>query len=169
MKKSKKQDALEDSGIRKVWNTGAQRDMQYGKGAPHLVPGWVVLMISRIWEDGALKYDARNWEKGMPLSQYIDSMERHLAKLKCGRRNEPHASQLAWNAIAYIFTAALIKMGLRPTELNDMPDQISDDPMKIAEPLSDYEYKNLQTFLGWDYEGYKKSKKAKSKKRRSKR
>jgi hypothetical protein len=85
-------------------------------------------------------------------------MERHLAKLKAGRRNEPHASMIAWNAIAYIFTAALIKMGYRPAELNDMPDQLNTDPKAIAEPLSDYEYRNLQTFLGWDYEGSNKKK-----------
>lgn len=83
----------------------------------------------------------------MPLSNYIDSAERHLAKLKLGLRDEPHATQVVWNMLGYIFTAALIKFGFRPQELNDMPDQLNSDPKAIAEPLSPYEYASLQSFF----------------------
>jgi len=138
---------LKDSGARQVFATGAQRDRSHGKGKPSLAPSWVWWLVSRIWEDGAIKYSARNWEKGMPLSQYLDSAERHLAKLKVGLRDEPHASQVIWNMVAYIFTGALIKMGYRPKELNDMPNQLSTDPLAIAEPLSNHEYKSLETLF----------------------
>lgn len=141
---------IKDSGAREVFNTGAQRDRQPGKGKPSLVPNFVLWLLSRVYEDGAIKYASRNWERGMPLSQYIDSAERHLAKLKCGMRDEPHATQVVWNMVGYIFTATLIKMGLRPKELSDMPNQISSDPQSIAEPLSDYEYSSLCTFFGKD-------------------
>lgn len=83
----------------------------------------------------------------MPLSNYIDSMERHLIKLKAGMRDEPHASQIVWNGLGYIFTAWLIKCGHRPKELNDMPDQMNSNPQAIAEPLSEYEYASLENFF----------------------
>jgi len=138
---------IKDSGDRTTFATGAQRDRLWGKGKPSLVPSWVVWLVSRIYEDGAKKYSNRNWEKGMSLGNYIDSAERHLAKLKAGLRDEPHASQVIWNMIGYVFTALLIKMGKRPNELNDMPDQFA-EAGKLAEPLSDYEYTSMETFLG---------------------
>lgn len=100
-----------------------------------------------------IKSGERNWEKGMPLSNYIDSAERHLAKLKAGLRDEPHASQVVWNMIGYIFTAWMVRSGLRPLELNDMPDQTSRDPNAKAEPLSQYEYDSLESFWGIRKEG----------------
>lgn len=141
---------IKDSGTRQEFTTGSIRDAQAGKGAFHLVPNWVIWLISRIYEDGAKKYASRNWEKGQPLSQYLKSAENHIAKLKAGRRDEPHASQAAWNIIAYIFTAWLVKIGKRPQELNDMPDQTSSDPTALAEPLSPYEYKSLSQFFDVD-------------------
>lgn len=141
---------LKDSGERRQFETGAVRDRGAGKGTPHLVPSWVVWLISRVYEDGARKYASRNWEQGMPLSNYIDSVERHLAKLKAGMRDEPHATMVAWNIIGYIFTAWMVKRGLRPAELNDMPDQLSSDPKKFAEPLAQYEYDSLSNFFGID-------------------
>lgn len=143
---------LKDSGERKIFKTGAQRDRQKGKGAPSLVPNWVIWLVSRVYEDGAAKYADRNWEMGMPLSQYIDSAERHLAKLKVGMRDEPHATQVIWNLIGYIFTSWLITIGARPAELNDMPDQLSATPGAFAEPLSAYEYSSLESFFGLNTE-----------------
>lgn len=139
---------LKDSGERRQFVTGAVRDRGKGKGLPSLVPNWVIWLVSRVYEDGAFKYAPRNWEKGMHLSNYIDSAERHLAKLKAGLRDEPHATQVLWNVIGYIFTAWLIKTGARPQELNDMVDQLNPVPLTIAEPLSPYEYKSLSEFFG---------------------
>ncbi len=136
---------LKDSGERAVFASGAQRDRQKGKGKPSLFPNFVSWLVSCIYEDGSYKYASRNWEKGMPLSQYLDSAERHLAKLKVGLRDEPHASQVVWNMLGYIFTAWLIKIEARPAELNDMPDQLTQG---IAEPLSEYEYTRLRDFFG---------------------
>lgn len=142
---------LKDSGERRTTETGAVRDKSANKGKPSLVPNWVVWLVSRIYEDGAAKYASRNWEKGMPLSWYIDSCERHLAKLKAGMRDEPHATQAIWNLIGYVFTATLIKLGKRPASLNDMPDQIAPlneaGEVGTAEPLSPHEYASIKTFF----------------------
>lgn len=146
-----KVDSLKDTGERRTFETGAKRDAGAGKGKPSLVPNFVVWLVSRIYEDGAAKYAARNWEKGMPLSVYLDSAERHIAKLKCGMRDEPHATQAIWNLIGYVFTATLIKLGHRPASLNDMPAQLAPLNEKgevgIAEPLSPHEYKSISTFF----------------------
>lgn len=138
---------IKDSGVKEEFSTGSVRDKQAGKGAFHLVPTWVVWLVSRVYEGGAIKYSPRNWEKGQPLSQYIKSAENHLAKLKMGLRDEPHASQVIWNMFAYIFTAVLIKLGRRPGSLNDMPDQLHCVPGTLAEPLSNGEYESMNTFF----------------------
>lgn len=142
---------LKDSGERRTFSTGAQRDRGHGKGKPSLVPGFVIWLVSRIYEDGAIKYTDRNWEKGMPLSEYIDSAERHLQKLKDGLRDEPHASQVIWNMIGYIFTATMIKLKLRDQSLNNMPNTFTStvgENFNKAEPLSQHEYSSLETYLG---------------------
>lgn len=138
---------IKDSGVKEEFSTGSVRDKQEGKGAFHLVPTWVVWLVSRVYEGGAIKYKPRNWEKGQPLSQYIKSAENHLAKLKMGLRDEPHASMAVWNLLGYIFTASLIKLGRRPGSLNDMPDQLHCVPGTLAEPLSNGEYQSLNTFF----------------------
>lgn len=139
---------LKDTGAREEFGTGSVRDKQRGKGAFQLVPDWVIWLVSRIYEEGAIKYASRNWEMGQPLSQYIKSAQNHLAKLKVGMRDEPHASQAVWNLMAYIFTAWLIRIGARDQALNDMPDQLSKIPNSIANPLSPFEYDSLKTFFG---------------------
>lgn len=150
---SENKSELKDSGERTTFTTGAQRDRQKGKGKPSLFPNWVMWLVSCIYEDGMYKYAARNWEKGMSLGQYLDSAERHLAKLKAGRRDEPHASQVLWNMVGYVFTAWMIKIGARPAELNDMPDQITQG---TAEPLAEYEYTRLRDFFGIEDEQWSK-------------
>lgn len=140
--------ALKDSGSREEFKSGSVRDKQSGKGALELVPDWVIWLVSRVYEEGAKKYAARNWELGQPLSQYVRSAGNHLAKLKVGMRDEPHASQVIWNMIGYIFTAWLVKIGARPKELSDMPDQLNPITGSIAEPLSPFEYQSLETFFG---------------------
>lgn len=146
-----KTDGLKDSGDRRTFSTGAVRDAASGKGKPSLVPNFVIWLLSRIYEDGAAKYASRNWEKGMPLSQYLDSAERHIAKLKAGMRDEPHATQALWNIVGYVYTASLIKLGVRPKELNDMPNQLAplNDKGEVgtAEPLSPHEYKSMKYFF----------------------
>jgi hypothetical protein len=72
-------------------------------------------------ELGANKYQDRNWEKGQPLSQYINSAFRHLVKLAMGLTDEPHANAAVWNLNGYRHTKLLIKMGQLPASLDDMP------------------------------------------------
>ena len=110
-----------ESGEKRKFSTGATKQATSGKGRPSLVPGDAILEVSKHFEGGILIHGERNWEKGIPLSVWLDSLERHLQQLKMGMTDEPHARALAWNALVYLATKLRIENGLLPAELDDMP------------------------------------------------
>ncbi len=110
-----------EAGPNREFSTGAEKQIAEGKGTPVLVPGDAILEIAKHFEGGALIYGARNWEKGIPLSEILNSLERHLQQEKMGLTDEPHARALTWNAIVYLATKIRIERGLLPKELDDMP------------------------------------------------
>jgi hypothetical protein len=77
--------------------------------------------ISKHFEAGALKYSARNWEKGMPLSRYADSGPRHFGQFMIGRTDEPHLLAACWNFLCLLDTKLRIEDGTLPKELDDLP------------------------------------------------
>ena len=113
--------AIKDSGQRSHFSTGAQRDCQEGKGRMDLLPFRALIEVAKVYEEGAKKYNDNNWRKGIPLSRYIDSGTRHLAKWMIGLRDEPHLAQACWNLLCLIETSQMIEEGLLPAELNDLP------------------------------------------------
>jgi len=109
-----------ESGAERKFETGARKQNAKGKGTPVLFPGDAYLEISKHFEDGADHYEPRNWEKGIPLSKLIDSLERHIAQEKMGLTDESHDRALAWNAVVYLATKLRIKAGILPKELDDL-------------------------------------------------
>ena len=63
-----------------------------------------ILEVSKHYEEGAKKYDERNWEKGIPLHCYIDSGIRHYLKFMRGDEDEPHGRAFIWNMLGAIWT-----------------------------------------------------------------
>lgn len=63
-----------------------------------------LLEVSKHYEDGAKKYDERNWEKGIPLHCYIDSGVRHYLKWLRGDIDEPHGRAFVWNMLGALWT-----------------------------------------------------------------
>ena len=116
--------SLKDSGERQDFGTGAVRDTQTGKGRYDLIPPAAIFAVARVFEEGAIKYKARNYEAGIPLSRFIDSALRHLFKHLEGHRDEAHMAQAAWNILAYIHTATMIERGILPQDLNDLPNHM---------------------------------------------
>lgn len=104
-----------DSGQRESFPSGMVRDVRHGKGRFDLVTPIGLRRLAQVYERGAAKYDDRNWEKGSPLSRFIDSAERHINDYKCGLRDEDHLAQASWNLFAVMHLEAT-----RP-ELQDMP------------------------------------------------
>jgi hypothetical protein len=117
----KKFDKVKDSGKRQEFNTGSRRDTNEGKPRYDLISPIANYYKSMHLANGAKKYGDRNWEKGQPLSRYIESLERHLEKLKVGLIDEDHASAVAWNIDAFIHTKFMVSIGALPKELDDMP------------------------------------------------
>ena len=64
----------------------------------------MIIDVSRHYEEGAVKYGDRNWEKGIPMHCYIDSGVRHLLKYMRGDIDERHDRAFVWNMLGAIWT-----------------------------------------------------------------
>ena len=93
-----------DSGKRRKFKTGAQRDISGGKGRYDLIPREAIHRLAQLFERGAVKYADRNWEKGLPLHSFIDSGVRHYFKFLRGDTDEPHDRAFMWNLIGALRT-----------------------------------------------------------------
>ena len=110
-----------EGGENRKFSTGATKQHSEGKGTPVLFPGDGYLEVCKHFEAGAKVHEPRNWEKGIPLSEIINSLERHIAQEKMGLTDERHDRAIAWEAIVYLTTKLRIQRGLLPIELDDMP------------------------------------------------
>lgn len=111
---------IKDSGERRQFhdadgNELAVRDMSEGKGDMASVPWESILRLSKHYENGAKKYERWNFRKGIPLSSFIDSACRHLAKYQCGCDDEDHLSAAAFNILG-----AMLMENIKP-EMIDLP------------------------------------------------
>lgn len=105
---------IKDSGERTVFQTGAQRDMGE-KGDMVSIPWESILRLSKHYEAGAKKYERWNYRKGIPVSSFIDSACRHLAKYQCGMDDEDHLAAAAFNVLG-----AMLMENTMP-EMVDLP------------------------------------------------
>lgn len=106
----------------RVFSTGAQRDSVKGKARPILISPYFTERLAKHLGRGADKYCPRNWEKGFLLSDILDSLERHVIAIKMGKTDEDHEAAIACNIMFYLHTNHMIKAGLLPPTLNDMPE-----------------------------------------------
>jgi hypothetical protein len=108
-------------GGREHYKSGMIRDIRTGKGRFDLISPFVLKRLADIYEKGAIKYEDRNWEKGCPLSRFLDSALRHLVQFMAGVGDEDHLGQCIWNLVAIVHFEELIGAGLRPKGLDDLP------------------------------------------------
>lgn len=133
--------AVKDSGSRQEFSTGSVRDTQEGKGRFDLISPIALERLAKHYENGARKYSERNWEKGQPLARYLDSAKRHLNKFHEGYRDEDHLAAAAWNVFSLIHTQEMIRRGVLPKELDDLPGYVVVDPLdQFDKPSSRYKY-----------------------------
>lgn len=104
-----------DSGNRREFASGAVRDMHAGKGDMASIPWEAILRLSVHYENGATKYERWNFRKGIPVSSFIDSACRHLAKYQCGCDDEDHLAAAAFNVLG-----AMLMENTKP-EMQDLP------------------------------------------------
>ena len=108
---------IKDSGDRTQFETGAVRDMHYGKGDMVSLPSSAILRLSKHYENGALKYGRWNYTKGIPVSSFLDSALRHLFKYLDGWDDEDHLSAAAFNILG------AMEMESNHKEMIDLPNR----------------------------------------------
>lgn len=116
---------------------GSVRDARTGKGRHDLISPVVEQKLAKHMETGAAHYGDRNWESGQPLSWYIDSAIRHLAQFREGLRDDNHDVAGLWNLHGLVHTVEMIRRGLLPAELDDLPNYTACTPSSedIAEAI----------------------------------
>ncbi len=112
---------LPDSGKREEFSTGSRRDTREGKGRYDLITPHGMRRLALHYENGSRKYGDRNWEKGQPISRYLDSAIRHLYRYLAGDNAEDHLAAAAWNALSAIHTEEEVVAGRLPQVLADIP------------------------------------------------
>jgi len=112
---------IKDSGKREKFETGSQRDIRTGKGRFDLISPFALKRLAKWYELGSQKYGDRNWEKGQPLSRFLDSALRHLNDYHQGLEDEDHLMAAAWNIFAIVHGEEMITRSAWPKELDDLP------------------------------------------------
>lgn len=64
----------------------------------------LLLEVSKHYEEGAKKYGEYNWQKGIPVSSFINSACRHYLKAFRGDDDERHDLAFVWNLLNCIWT-----------------------------------------------------------------
>ena len=131
--KKKTEYTVKDSGTRREFSTGMVRDMAEGKGDMVGMPWESLLRLSRHYEAGAKKYNRFNYRLGCPVSAFIDSASRHLAKYQCGCDDEDHLSAAAFNILG-----AMLMENTLP-EMQDLPARQGKNTFPYFEEEEDIE------------------------------
>lgn len=113
---------MQDSGERQSFETGAVRDTAEGKSRPDLISPFATERLGDWLMLGAQKYSERNWERGIPVSRTLASLHRHLMKYQQGSKDEDHLAAIMCNAMFILHTEEMVKRGVLPESLLDMPD-----------------------------------------------
>lgn len=114
-------ETLADGGARTTFEGGGQREPSDGKGRFDLITPYGLTRLAKHYENGAKKYADRNWQKGMPLSRFIDSSFRHLIQFMMNERSEDHLAAIAWNILGYMHIEEEIRKGTLPDKFKDVP------------------------------------------------
>ena len=122
---------IRDSGERTEFSTGAVRDLSAGKGDMFSMPWAALLRLSVHYEHGAKKYGRLNYQKGIPVSSFIDSAFRHLAKYAEGWDDEDHLAAAAFNVIG------ALQMEETHPEMNDLESRNGTYDFTYPKPMKD--------------------------------
>ena len=133
--KSSRQVQMKDSGERQQFETGAVRDAAADKPRIDLISPFAKRRLGHWLLLGAKKYAERNWEAGIPISRCIASLERHLAAYQAGENDEDHLAAVMCNAMFAIHNEEMVKRGVLPESISDMPDYGKAKPRRTEAEL----------------------------------
>lgn len=91
-----------------------------GKLRYDLVPAYALEQVVRVYTVGAIKYEDRNWEKGMSWGRIFAALMRHSWSFWRGEENDPedgipHMAHASWCCLA------LVEYGRMRREFDDRP------------------------------------------------
>jgi len=116
---------------------GADKDFPVGPDSDPSRYGWVCATqaISQIYEDGCIKYGERNWEKGIPLTNFFGSAWRHITKTLACCTDERHHAMAVWNILCIHDTVLRMREGILPESLDDLPpiDSGGSPPLDVGD------------------------------------
>lgn len=121
---------MEAEGTFRTFDSGAVRDTAVKKPMLQLISPHLPFCLGE-WLRFACQdrkpepYPSRNWEKGMPFSETVGSLERHIQKFKMGSTEEDHLAAMAFGCMALIHYREEIKAGRMDPSIDDMPHYLS--------------------------------------------
>lgn len=98
------------------FTSGALREDKEGKPRPDLESPHARSRLATVLAKGGVAHGDRNWEKGMPVTTFYASLQRHLMQWELGENNEDHLAHAMFNLMAMIH---FDEVG--PEELKDHP------------------------------------------------
>lgn len=116
----------------RIFDSGAQRDTDIDKPRIDLLSPFARARTGQVAYIGANKYGIRNWEKGMPLSVFLASANRHMNQFMQGDTSEDHIAHCTWNLEAIMHGQEMIQRGIWPETYNDLPQYTTATPRGFA-------------------------------------
>lgn len=110
-----------DSGQRQEFASGMVRDVSEGKGRHDLLPPRAMHRVAGVYERGAKKYAARNWEQGAPASRFMESAIRHIFQRLEGKTDEDHLGHAVFNLLAIMEFEERAKSNAHYNQFLDLP------------------------------------------------
>ncbi|MFA5759778.1 MAG: dATP/dGTP diphosphohydrolase domain-containing protein, partial [Clostridia bacterium] len=105
------------------FHNGAMREKKKNKGRFDLISPIMLYRLSCVLEESVEKFKnepggARNWERGLPLSNWIDSLIRHIVQFGEGMNDEDHLGHALFNLMGLVHTHEMIVREKLPKELD---------------------------------------------------
>lgn len=112
-----------------VFDTGAQRSKDVEGYRFDLISYPALRVIAKVLHEGAQKYDAFNWEMGMPINDILIHAINHIYAFLDGDRSEDHLGHAFCNmmfAVHGMQDDKFSKSGLRPPKGTDNAGETED-------------------------------------------
>lgn len=84
------------------FDTGARRSKDADATRYDLITPIGLRAVAETYAEGAAKYGAHNWLRGMPVHDLLNHALRHIFMFLSGDRSEPHLPHAAWGLLAAI-------------------------------------------------------------------
>lgn len=95
------------SSDKKTFVTGAVRSTDADGVRYDLITPIGLEAVAKVCSEGAAKYGAYNWERGMPVHDLLNHAIRHIYKYLEGDGAEDHLPHAAWGLLAAIHSEVM--------------------------------------------------------------